>query len=234
MSDDGQEMQQAAQGCLGLPLQFFRFLRVAVPHVVVLPAAVIFRRQWGVGYATWARFLISLLMGGFVMLVSPVLVLHDETVSDALNKEITLSYAWTLIFFAVATGCFIVGRILRSWRPLAGYSGFVGYVRFFPTGFWWQMLPSAMLVTFALVNHHTLKLYRPFGAMCGFYGVLLAWDYIKALHFTRQMRIGAQDAQVLFDVAIPPPLPRHGDNPADSGEGRTGELVRTYGRNSRK
>lgn len=64
MSDESQEMQQAAQGCLGLPIQFIRFLRVAVPHVVVLPAAVVFRRQWGVGYATWPRFFISLLMGG--------------------------------------------------------------------------------------------------------------------------------------------------------------------------
>lgn len=231
--DDTQEMQQAVQGCLGLPIQFARFLKAAVPHVVALPAAVVFRRQWGVGYATWPRFLIGLFLGWVVMLVSPVLVLHDETVGEAINKEITLSYAWTMIFFAVAFVFYTVGRILRSWRPLPGYSGFVGFVRFLPTGFWWQMLPSAVLVATALFNHHTLKLYRPFGAMCGFYGVLLAWDYIKALHFTRKMRIGANDAQVLSD-AIPPPVPRRNDNPAASGEGRTGELVRIYGRNRRK
>lgn len=232
MSDDGREMQQAAQGCLGLPFQLALLVRAMVPHVLVLPAAVLFRRQWGVGYATWPRFILSLISGWLVMLVSP-LILHDETVGEALNKEITLSYAWTMLFFTASLVCYVGGRIFRSWHPLPGYSGFVGFVRFLPTGFWWQMLPSAVLVTLALVNHHHWKQYRPFGAMCGFYGVLLAWDYIKALHFTRKMRIGANDAQVLSSV-IPPPVPRGNDNPAHSGEGRTGELVRIYGRSSRR
>jgi hypothetical protein len=233
MSDETQEMQQATQGCLGLPLQFGRFLKLALPHVAVLPAAMIVRRGWVVSYATSTRYFISLLLAFPVVLVSP-LILAEEPVTEALNKEITLSYAWALSMAVVSFGFFVTGRILRSWKPQPGFSGYVGTIRFLPEGFWWQMLPSITIVILAIINQHVWKQYRPFGAVCAYYAVLLAWDQAKALHSVRRLRIGANDARKLSDVVMPPPVPHQNDNPPTGGEGRTGELVRIYGRSSRK
>ncbi len=134
---------------------------------------------------------------------------------------------------AVSFGFFVTGRILRSWKPPSGYSGSGGVILFLPEGFWWQMLPSITILILAFINHHVWKQYRSFGAVCAYYAVLLAWDHLKAMHFTRRLRMGANDAQVLSDV-IPPPVPRQNDNPPSGGEGRTGELVRIYGRRRKR
>lgn len=209
-----------------------RFLQVVIPHVIALPAVVVFRYRWGVNHATFARFIIGWIMAVPLMFLSP-LVLANEKVNAALNREITRSNTFMILFGIVSAVLFLTGRIRLAMRPPSGLSNDVGRVRFLPQGMFWQMVPTLVLVVLVLGDHFVWKELRPLSALGAFYGLMMAWDYLKACHNDRKLRVGVNDAVVLSDQVKPPSFQSNND-PARRGEGNTSELVRIYGRGRRR
>lgn len=212
---------------------FLRFFRVVIPHVIALPAVVVFRSRWGVNHVTWIRFIIGMVLSFPIMLASG-LVLGDEVMSPKIKHELNYSYGFMFLFGIVSSVFFVAGRISRAMRPPSGLSNSVGWVRFLPEGKFWQMVPSLALVSLAVADHYYWKALRPLSALGAYYGVMMAFDYFKACNYTRRMHVGVNDAKILSNEVTPPSSSRKNDNPAGSGEGSTGELVRIYGRNSRR
>ena len=210
----------------------FQLLMVAVPHVIALPAVVVFRRGWGVNHATFPRFIIGWLMGIPLTLVS-ALVLGGEQADAALEREITRSWQWMILFGILSAGMFLAGRIRLALRPPSGLSNDVGRVRFLPRGTFWQMVPTVALTGLALADWCVWKELRPLSTLGAFYGLMMAWDYLKAIHNDRAMRVGVNDAVILSEQVKPPQFGPN-SHPAKNGEGGTGELVRIYGRSRRR
>ena len=211
---------------------FLRFFRVVIPHVIALPAVVVFRCQWGVNHVTWIRFIIGMVLSFPIMLASG-LVLGNEVMSPRIKHELNASFGFMFLFGIVSSVFFVAGRISRAIRPPSGLSNSVGRVRFLPGGMFWQMVPSLALVSLAVADHYYWKALRPLSALGAYYGVMMAFDYLKACNYGRKMRVGVNDARILSKEVNPPSPSRKNDNPAGSGEGSTGELVRIYGRSRR-
>lgn len=211
---------------------FLQLLVVTVPHVIALPAVVVFRCGWGVNHAAFPRFMIGWIMAVPLTIISP-LVLGNEPATGPLYREIIRSWKFVWVFAAVSWGMYLTGRIRRATRPPSGLSNDVGRVRFLPCGTFYQMVPTVVLTGLAVADYFVWKALRPLSALGAFYGLMMAWDYLKAIGNDRAMRVGVNDAVILSDQVKPPSL-RPNDNPAWSGEGSTGELVRIYGRSSGK
>ncbi len=197
-------------------------------HLLAVPVMVLIRRGWGVNYATWPRFLV----GWVILSMLPTLAAfsltgsYGEILSEGRNAAVFLNL---FLFFSVLL--FVVGRVLRAWRPPAGLSNDVGRVWFLPSGTLWQFVPSVALVTVAFFDLSEWHQLRPLTVLGGLYGIIIALDYLLAMNTTRSMQVGNHDAVVLSQGIEMPPA---GDNPPRGGEGRTAELVRIYGRSSRR
>jgi hypothetical protein len=217
---------------MNLIVALSQFLLVMIPHVIALPAVVVFRCRWGVNHATVPRFIIGWIMAMPLMLVTP-LVLGSEKLNEALKREVTRSWKFMGVFGVISTALFLAGRIRLAMRPPSGLSNDVGRVRFLPRGTFWQMVPTVALTGLAIADWCVWKELRPLSALGAFYGLMMAWDYLRALSNDRAMRVGVNDAVILSDQVKPPQLEPN-SHPAKNGEGGTGELVRIYGRSGRR
>ena len=204
-------------------------LLVSVPHVIALPAVVVFRCRWGVNHAAFSRFIFSWFLAVPVMLGS-ALVLGDEPLTEAVRGEINRSWAWMAGFGFLSWGMFLTGRIRQALRPPSELSVGVGQVRYLPPGTFYQMVPTLVLVALALANHFVWKHLRPLSTVGAFYGLMMAWDYLKACNNDRAMRIGVNDAVIRSEQVRPPEFRSPPSPAARGGESSTGELVRIYGR----
>ena len=89
-----------------------------------------------------------------------------------------------------------------------------------------------LVVSLTVADHYYWKALRPLSALGAFYGVMMAFDYLKACNYGLKIEVGVNDAKIISKRVNRKAQPRNGGS-AESGQGSIAELVRIYGRSRR-